>query len=71
MDNELLKLAAELREGFHALQRYLCLRDPDEDDDDENELKEDEIKVYKAHRAADRLTQIERERAGQMRVDSE
>lgn len=70
MDDELLQLAADLRAGFHAALSYVV--DPD-DDDDWAELSEDEIseRLDKAHRAADRLTQIERERAGQMRVDSE
>ena len=70
MDNELLQLAAELRKGFHAALSYVV--DPD-DGDDWAELTEAEIsdRLCKAHRAAARLTQIERERAGQMRVDSD
>lgn len=70
MDNELLQLAAELRAGFHAALSYVV--DPDAGDD-WAELTEDEIsdRIIKAHRAAERLTQIERERSGQMRVDSE
>lgn len=68
MDNELLQLAAELREGFHAALSYVV--DPD-DGDDWAELTEDEIsdRLSKAHRAADRLTQIERERSGQTRIE--
>ena len=67
-DNELLQLATDLREGFHAALSYVV--DPD-DDDDWAELTEDEIseRLCKAHRAADRLTQIERERAGQQRIE--
>lgn len=68
MDNEILTLAADLRAGFHAALSYVA--DPDdlqEDDPDYPELSEDDIseRLHKAHRAADRLTQIERERAGQ------
>lgn len=73
-EQELQQLAAELRDGFAAAMSYV--RDPDdlqEDDPDYPELSDDEIseRLYKAHRAAARLTQIERERAGQLRVDSD
>ena len=70
MDKELLQLATDLRAGFHAALSYVV--DPD-DGDDWADLTEDEIsdRLSKAHRAAERLTKIERERAGQMRVDSE
>ena len=70
MDNELRQLATDLRAGFHAALSYVY--DPDEDGEWAN-LSEDEIseRLDKAHRAAERLTQIERERAGQMRVDSD
>lgn len=64
MDDELMQLAADLRAGFHAAMSYVV--DPD-DGDDWADLTEDEIsdRLCKAHRAAERLTQIERERAGQ------
>ena len=67
MDDELLQLAADLRAGFHAALSYVV--DPDVGDD-WAELTENEIidRLCKAHRAADRLTQIERERAGQTRL---
>lgn len=70
MAEELLQLAKDLRDGFHAAYSYVA--DPYFDDEWED-LSEDDIseRLYKAHRAADRLTQIERERAGQMRVDSD
>lgn len=70
MDTELLQLATELRAGFHAALSFY--EDPD-DGDDWADLTEDEIsdRLCKAHRAAARLTQIERERDGQIRVDSD
>ena len=70
MAEELLQLAKDLRDGFHAAYSYVA--DPDVDDE-WDDLSEDEIseRLHKAHRAAERLTQIERERAGQMRVDSD
>ena len=68
MAEELLQLAKDLRDGFHAAYSYVA--DPDVDDE-WDDLSADEIsdRLCKAHRAAARLTQIERERAGQMRVD--
>jgi len=78
--DEIMQLAIYLREGFDAALTYVV--DPDdrppwdeliEDAPPWVELIEDEIndRINKAHRAAARLAQIERERAGQMRVDSE
>ena len=68
MDSELIQLAKELRDGFHAAYSYVA--DPDVDDQwealSENDISE---RLYKAHRAAARLTQIERERAGQQRLE--
>lgn len=68
MAEELLQLAKDLRDGFHAAYSYVA--DPDVDDEWEA-LSEDQIseRLYKAHRAAARLTQIERERAGQQRIE--
>ena len=68
MDSELIQLAKDLRDGFHAAYSYVA--DPDVDDE-WDDLNEDEIseRLYKAHRAAARLTQIERERAGQQRIE--
>ena len=68
-EQELLQLATDLRDGFHAAFSYVA----DPDVDDYEELSEDEIseRLLKAHRAAARVTQIERERAGQERVFSD
>lgn len=64
MAEELLQLAKDLRDGFHAAYSYVA--DPDVDDQ-WDDLSADDIseRLYKAHRAAARLTQIERELAGQ------
>lgn len=65
MDNELLQLAIDLREGFYVLDDMDNL-----DDDSTIEITYIEAmhRILKAHHAADRLTQIERERAWQITI---